>query len=187
MNTQTKPFIYVNISKLTDEVFYVGKGTHDNRPATRKVGNKEWANIADTEGFYSVVVAYFDTEQDALKAEAELVDELRNDGVYLTNGLKHYDGRKATSRTLVAVSIVNPDFREEYNGKSELEAAGFHKAHAYKAASGNRLMHGNRVWFYKDEEPTEEEILFKIFQVRINSHACRFLGIPVIQLKAFSE
>jgi hypothetical protein len=67
-------YIYAHYRNDTGEVFYVGKG-EGNRHKSKQGRNPYWHNIVKSHGYISKILQYFEKEEDAHKAEQELIAE----------------------------------------------------------------------------------------------------------------
>jgi len=80
----TKFYTYAHYTADTNELFYIGKGT---RTRFKQVcnRNKWWHNKVSKHGFVSKILAWWDTESEALDHEKVLIDCMEDMGVVLVN------------------------------------------------------------------------------------------------------
>lgn len=90
MKNSFKFYTYVHTRNDTGEVFYVGKGKGTR--AFDKGRNYHWSNVVAKHGYTIHIVAYFADETEALAHEKELIAELRDAGLKLTNMTDGGDG-----------------------------------------------------------------------------------------------
>jgi hypothetical protein len=69
-----KFYIYAHYRNDTGEAFYIGKG-EGNRHKSKQGRNPYWHNIVKSHGYISKILQYFEKEEDAHKAEQELIAE----------------------------------------------------------------------------------------------------------------
>jgi hypothetical protein len=94
-----KYYTYVHHTKDTNEIFYVGKGIK-NRYQQTSNRNRWWHHKVNKHGgFIAVIMAYWETESDALEHEKFLIDCLEDIHVSLVNILKAR-GKEAGGRKL---------------------------------------------------------------------------------------
>jgi hypothetical protein len=77
-------YTYAHYRKSDDVLFYIGKGS-TNRASTRRKRNPHWNNIVNKHGFYYKILERFESEDEALKKEEELISFYRAAGVKLAN------------------------------------------------------------------------------------------------------
>ena len=95
-------YTYLHLTKDTNKIFYIGKGS-GNRAFSDNRRNKYWKNIVAKHGFNADILAYWDSEQDALEHEKVLIACFKDMGYKLANltdggqgssGLKQLDETK---------------------------------------------------------------------------------------------
>lgn len=69
-------YVYKHISKLTLEVFYIGKG-RKRRAHSRNSRNRYWKNIANKEGYIVEFISFNLTEEESLRLEIELIAKFK--------------------------------------------------------------------------------------------------------------
>jgi hypothetical protein len=81
----TNFYTYAHYTADTNEIFYIGKGSR-NRYRQLSNRNKWWHNkVNKHQGFVSKILAWWETETEALDHEKFLIDCFENAGVVLTN------------------------------------------------------------------------------------------------------
>jgi hypothetical protein len=93
-----KFYTYVHKKMDTGEVFYVGKGINKRAWDTLH-RNKFWQNVVKKHGFTAEIVSYWDSEQDALNQEVELISKHKATGAKLCNLTAGGDGIVGLKRT----------------------------------------------------------------------------------------
>ena len=86
-------YTYAHINPSTNKIFYIGKGKSYRLNNTSK-RNQHWKNIVKKYGFKSQILAYWDTEQEALNHEELLISCFKDMGYKLANKA---DGGKVNS------------------------------------------------------------------------------------------
>lgn len=76
-------YTYAHTRNDTGKIFYIGKGS--NYRATAKNRNKHWKNIVNKFGYKVKILAYWDSEKDALDHEFLLISCFKNMGYELAN------------------------------------------------------------------------------------------------------
>ena len=77
-------YTYAHINKETNKVFYIGKGSKSRHLATAR-RNPHWNNIVAKYGFKAEILAYWDTEKEALDHEILLISCFKDMGYALAN------------------------------------------------------------------------------------------------------
>ena len=95
-------YTYAHINKDTNKIFYIGKG-FENRYKSTDRRNNYWHNIVNKHDFNAEILAYWDTEKEALDHEMLLISCFKDMGYKLANmtdggegtsGYKHSDETK---------------------------------------------------------------------------------------------
>lgn len=77
-------YTYAHYRKSDDVLFYIGKGS-TNRASTSRKRNPHWNNVVNKHGFYYKILERFETEDEALKKEEDLIFFYRKSGIKLAN------------------------------------------------------------------------------------------------------
>lgn len=93
------PYVYVHRRGDDGSVFYVGKGRWKYRFSQKTGRNIYWQRVAEKYGWSAEVVCHFQTHEDALRYEVELIAHLRDAGVKLTNITVGGDGASGYKQT----------------------------------------------------------------------------------------
>lgn len=94
-------YTYAHYTTDTNELFYIGKG-FGKRAREKSNRNRWWHNKVNKHGFVAKILAYWDTEEDALIHEKFLIGCFRDMGVCLVNladGGKSNTGWKHSEET----------------------------------------------------------------------------------------
>lgn len=92
-------YTYCHTKKDTNKIFYIGKGVK-NRVTSLKDRNQHWKNIVNKHGFNVQILAYWNTEEEALDHEKLLISCFKQmkyvlanktDGGEGVSGFKHTD------------------------------------------------------------------------------------------------
>ncbi len=86
-------YTYVHYRNDTNSPFYVGKGC-DNRYKSSKVRNRWWHHIVDKAGFTPIIIAHWDTPEEAYEHERFLISCFRDLKYELVNQTDGGDGSK---------------------------------------------------------------------------------------------
>jgi hypothetical protein len=95
-------YTYAHINKDTNKIFYIGKG-FENRYKSTDRRNSYWHNIVNKHNFNAEILAYWNTEKEALDHEMLLISCFKDMGYKLANmtdggegtsGYKHSDETK---------------------------------------------------------------------------------------------
>lgn len=111
-------------TKPDGTVFYIGKGS-GVRAWKKTRRNLHWKNIVAKHGTYNVeILAYWDTEKEALDHEMALISHFRNAGYKLanmTNGGEGISGYKHTDQWKLNMSATNKGKNNPCFGKKPSE------------------------------------------------------------------
>jgi len=112
-------YTYAHYKPLTNELFYIGKGKL-NRHLSKNSRNKHWHHIVNKHGFVSKILAWWDSEQEALEHEKLLIASFKDLGISLCNVTEGGDGIsgfKHTQETKNAFSTKRKGihFRKTYD------------------------------------------------------------------------
>ena len=86
-------YTYAHINKDTNKIFYIGKG-FENRYKSTDRRNRYWHNIVNKHNFNAEILAYWNTEKEALDHEMLLISCFKDMGYKLANMT---DGGEGTS------------------------------------------------------------------------------------------
>jgi hypothetical protein len=168
-----KYYVYVHYRLDKEIPFYVGKG-QGNRAYVTTGRNSWWTAIHNKTLIDVDIVKYFDLEDDAFAYEIELIAELSKNYTLcnLTSGGEGSSGYKHTNKTRAAISkklSSKPTGRstktviamnnltgeeQEFNGKVELEVAGFSYPKVYKACTSNQNTYAGYTFWFKPNNKT---------------------------------
>lgn len=106
-------YTYAHINATTNKIFYIGKGTK-YRFCDSSKRNQYWKNIVKKHGFKAEILAYWDTEKDALDHEKLLISCFRDMGYKLAN---LSDGGEIGPVGYVATNETKRKISEKLKGK----------------------------------------------------------------------
>jgi len=112
-------YTYAHYRKSDDVLFYVGKGS-TNRASTSRKRNPHWNNVVNKHGFYYKILESFESEDEALKKEEELISFYRESGVKLANvanGGTANSGRRHSEETRRQMSVARKGRKLAYRWK----------------------------------------------------------------------
>jgi len=136
-------YIYEHLKLSDNSVFYVGKGC--NRRAFQKANrNQHWHNIVKKHGYKVNFIAKNLTEELALLAEIEKIDQLKRLNVKLcnqTNGGDGVSGYVATKETRLKLSIANTGKKPSAEAIRKMSM--FHKGRAKSEETKQKIRAAN--------------------------------------------
>lgn len=135
-------YCYVYLHKINDIVFYVGMGSHDR--AVRVMGRSNlWYKTAILEKVTVEIINHSLTREQGLIIEQELIKKYSDTVINY-----QYDN-------LHTIPVIQFDRKgnkiREYNSVSETEDSGFYPNCVDQCCQGQRGLHNNFVWMYKDD------------------------------------
>jgi hypothetical protein len=159
-----KHYVYIHFKKDTLEPFYIGKGRGYRRK--RKSGrNTYWNNIVRKHGFVSDILEYFETHEEALNYEIEMIEFFRREGFQLANLTSGGEGIQNPSQTIrqklkdnnyitkllpseihtykgkIYATSIGTSKTYELNGRKELAAFGLIPNKVYDCLNNKRKTH----------------------------------------------
>ena len=146
-----KYYTYAHIRLDTNKIFYIGKGKDYRFNAKNR--NKYWKNIAEKYGYRAEILAYWDTDKEAINHEILLISCFK-DMVYklanLTNGGEGMAGMKFTEEHRQKMSKAHTgkvlsDAHKEATAKGQ---TGLKRTEAHKKAMSDCRI-GKKRGFYK--------------------------------------
>ena len=119
-------YTYVHLTEDTNQIFYIGKGQKARRYSTKH--NNHWQAIVNKHGFYSTILAHWETEEEALEHEKLLIASFKDIGYKLANKT---DGGEGTSGIIMT---------EEHRHKLSLAKKGrkLSEEHRKNISKGNK-------------------------------------------------
>lgn len=167
-----KHYVYVHFTKDELRPFYIGKGigARLNRKNSR---NRWWHFVVEKHGFVSDVLKEFDTHEEALLYEVEMIAFFKSEGmqlVNLTNGGEGSVGVKASEETkrkigyhskmfprgqskpscrIVATNVDNGS-TVSMIGKTDILSKGFQPRCVYACCNGKQSIHLNHT-FHREQ------------------------------------
>jgi len=178
-------YVYIHYKQDTKEPFYIGKGNKKRYKQT--TGRSEyWKRIVNKYGFYSEIHSYYETHEEALIKEIELIKEYKELGFNLCNLSEGGDGitgykHTNTAKEKISLSFKNKPLSEEHKKKISESKKGIAtvvftqeiKDKLSKALKGKRLTEDN--WNYKGKikatkVSTGEEIILN------TTHEAKLMG-----------
>jgi group I intron endonuclease len=99
-------YTYAHYKPSTNEIFYIGKGK-GGRHADKSNRNKHWHNIVNKHGFVSKVLAWWESEAEALEHEKLLIASLKDIGVLLCNATEGGDGVSGYKHTQETINHLS--------------------------------------------------------------------------------
>ena len=94
-----KHYVYIHFTKDELRPFYIGKGVN-GRLNTSSGRNRYWKRIVEKHGFVADYLAHFETQEEALAYEIEMIAFFRAEGFKLANLTDGGDGQKGSSWNL---------------------------------------------------------------------------------------
>lgn len=158
-----KHYVYIHFTKDELKPFYIGKGIN-NRINKTNSRNKWWRSIVAKHGFVSDILKYFNTNEEALAYEIEMIKFFRDENIKLVNitaGGEGSSGVKASEETRRKISAHSKNFprgqaKPKYQilatnlsnnkvtimiGKTDIIANGFQPRNVYKCCNGRQSKH----------------------------------------------
>ena len=75
-----KYYTYLHRRKDNNEIFYIGQGSKLRAFRQYHHDNKNWHQVADVVGYTVEIIDYYNTKEEALEAEFNLIQQYRNTG-----------------------------------------------------------------------------------------------------------
>lgn len=140
-------YIYAHTRKDTNQIFYIGKGQR-RRAWDKSNRNKHWHHIANKSEYSVDILAYFESEKEAIKQEVNCIKWLDN-LCNMTNGGEGLSGLKFTQDHKNKISeankgkILSPEHKDKISkslrGKTKGKVVGEEtKLKISLAMSGNK-------------------------------------------------
>jgi len=129
-------YTYAHLTKDTNQIFYIGKGTGSRAFEKGKDRNSHWSAVVNKHGeYYATILAYWDTEQEAYDHEKLLISSLTDIGYYLTNktpgGEGIPKGYKFSEETKKKMSLSHIGSKRTEETKQKMSQSSAWRGHTY--------------------------------------------------------
>lgn len=92
-------YTYIHYRLDNNKPFYIGKGKGYRAYAKKRPYNSHWTNIVNKAGFKAVILAHWQTEEEAFEHEKVLIESFRSMGYELTNKCNGGEGPSGAIRS----------------------------------------------------------------------------------------
>lgn len=156
-------YTYCHTRNDTGKVFYIGKGVKYRANAI-KSRNQYWQNIVDKYGYSIEILAYWNTQAEALDHEKLLISCFKNMGyklANLTDGGEGSTGWNPSAETRQKMSISRKNLSQDLRKKLSIAAKGennafFGKTHSEETKKKMSISAKSRKPSFINKKHTEE-------------------------------
>jgi hypothetical protein len=153
-------YTYAHINKDTNKIFYIGKG-FENRYKSTDRRNSYWHNIVSKHDFNAEILAYWDTEKEALDHEMLLISCFKDMGYKLANMTDGGEGTSGYKHSLeTKIKMSKKTLSEQTRKKIGLAHFGMKRS----AEAKKNMSNAQKSILNRQRPPCSEETKQKISQ-----------------------